>query len=109
MNLPVVFLDFSAISFIIYSLDLFVLRLCLSPLHRIRGPKLAVWSFWYEFYYNVFLQGRCTWKIAEVHKRYGRIVRIKPYEVHINDPAFYDQVYVSGGKRKTEQWSWPVN
>lgn len=29
-------------------------------------------------------------------------------QVHINDPDFYDEVYVSGSKRKTERWAWAV-
>ncbi|KAI4190278.1 MAG: hypothetical protein L6R41_000891 [Letrouitia leprolyta] len=83
-------LFFSGLSFVIYS------------------PKLAIWSFWYEFYYDVVLHGRYTWRIADLHKQYGLIVRVNPYEVHINDPEFYDELYVSGGKRKSEQWSWTV-
>ncbi|KAI4284771.1 MAG: hypothetical protein L6R38_001171 [Xanthoria sp. 2 TBL-2021] len=38
----------------------------------------------------------------------GPIVRINPFEVHINDPDFYDEVYVGASKLKTEQWSWTV-
>ncbi|KAL8927235.1 MAG: hypothetical protein Q9208_002411 [Pyrenodesmia sp. 3 TL-2023] len=109
MNIPTVFLGASGVSFIFYSLYLFVLRVYLSPLRQIPGPKLAIWSFWYEFYYDVVLQGRYTWKIAELHKQYGPIIRINPYEVHISDPDFYDEVYVRGAKRKTEQWSWTVS
>ena len=83
-------------------------RLYLSPVSKVPGPKLAILSLWYEFYYDVVLRGRYTWKIAELHKQYGPIIRINPYEVHINDPDFYDELYVSGGKRKTEAWSWSV-
>ncbi|KAL8949689.1 MAG: hypothetical protein Q9183_007581, partial [Haloplaca sp. 2 TL-2023] len=90
----------------ISTINLAINRLYLSPVSTIPGPKLAAFSFWYEFYYNVILGGRYTWKIAELHKRYGPIVRINPFEVHIDDPDFYDEVYVSGSKRKTDQWSW---
>ncbi|KAL8679521.1 MAG: hypothetical protein Q9186_004203 [Xanthomendoza sp. 1 TL-2023] len=80
----------------------------MSPVVSIPGPKLAAFSFWYEFYYDVILQGRYTWKIAELHEKYGPIIRINPFEVHINDPDFYDEIYVGPSKRKTEQWSWSV-
>ncbi|KAL9596343.1 MAG: hypothetical protein Q9219_005860 [cf. Caloplaca sp. 3 TL-2023] len=101
-------LTFSIVSFAVYSIYLLVRRLYLSPIRHIPGPTLAIWSFWYEFYYDVVLQGRYTWKIADLHRQYGPIIRINPYEVHINDPEYYDELYVSGGKRKSEQWSWTV-
>ncbi|KAL8705196.1 MAG: hypothetical protein Q9201_001696 [Fulgogasparrea decipioides] len=99
---------FSFICTISYIIYLIVSRLYTSPVSHIPGPKLAAFSFWYEFYYDVILRGRYTWKIAQLHEEYGPIIRINPYEVHINDPDFYDEVYVSGSKRKTDQWSWTV-
>ena len=92
-----------------YVLYLAISRLYLSPVASIPGPRLAALSFWYEFYYDVILRGRYTWKIAELHEQYGPIIRINPFEVHIHDPDFYDELYVSGGKRKTDVWSWTVS
>lgn len=92
-----------------YVLYLAITRLYLSPVASIPGPRLAALSFWYEFYYDVVLGGRYTWKIADLHEQYGPIIRINPFEVHINDPDFYDEVYVAGGKRKTDMWSWTVS
>lgn len=109
MYILLVLLPLSTLSFILYSIYLLILRLYFSPLRRVPGPTLAIWSFWYEFYYDVVLRGRYTWKIADLHKQYGPIVRINPYEVHIYDPDFYDELYVSGGKRRSEQWSWTVS
>lgn len=48
-----------------------VYRLYFSPLAKFPGPKLAALTLWYEFYYDVIKRGRYTWKIAELHERYG--------------------------------------
>jgi cytochrome P450 len=48
---------------------------------------------WYEFYYDSYLEGEYTFRIAEMHRKYGPIVRISPYELHINDPEYYDVLY----------------
>lgn len=50
----------------------------------------------------MILEGRYTWKL---HKQYGPIIRVDPYEVRINDLDYYEGLYVVGGKRKSEQWA----
>lgn len=101
-----------------------VYRLYLSPLAKFPGPKLAALTLWYEFYYDVVKQGRYTWEIAKMHEHYGTnrvsikrlrktcsslctgpIVRINPYEIHINDPEYIDEVY-PGSSRRTLKWEW---
>ena len=47
-------------------------RLILSPLARFPGPRLAALTNWYEFYYDVVLQGKFTAHIQQLHKRYGK-------------------------------------
>ena len=61
----------SCLLLLVYLVGLGVYRLYLSPLARYPGPKLAALSNWYEFYYDVILQGRYTFKIKELHEKYG--------------------------------------
>jgi hypothetical protein len=41
------------------------------PLAKFPGPKLAAATLWYEFYYDVIMKGRYTFKIKELHEKYG--------------------------------------
>lgn len=43
------------------------------PLAKFPGPKLAAASLWYEFYYDVYLAGQYTFKIKELHEKYGNM------------------------------------
>ncbi|PCG98198.1 hypothetical protein PENOC_064490 [Penicillium occitanis (nom. inval.)] len=68
---------------------------------------LAGASFWYEFYYDVWPRKyRYMWKIDELHKKYGPIVRINPIHIHVNDPNFLDQIYAPAGKEKRNNDPW---
>ena len=81
------------IGVVVYVLWLAISRLWLSPIAHFPGPKLAALTMWYEFYYDSFLEGQYTFRIAEMHRKYGPIVRISPYELHIDDPEYYDELY----------------
>ncbi|CAD6449307.1 5333bc3a-fea7-453e-b3a7-b6ab6420774a [Sclerotinia trifoliorum] len=83
----------------IYCIGLVTYRLALSPIAKIPGPKLAAATFWYEIYYDVWLGGTYYRKIDEMHKKYGPVVRINPYEVHLNDPDFIDSVFPGPGRQ----------
>ena len=76
-----------------YGVWLATYRLWLSPLAHFPGPKLAALTMWYEFYYDSFLGGQYTFRIAEMHRKYGPIVRISPFELHIDDPEYYEILY----------------
>ena len=55
----------------IYTLYGGIWRLCLSPIAHIPGPRFAALTFWNEFYYDVILGGKYTWKLLEYHEKYG--------------------------------------
>ena len=53
------------------------------------------------------LSGQYTFHIKELHKKYGPIVRISPWEVHIDDPDFYPTIYTSReGLDRPEYLTW---
>ncbi|KAL8876592.1 MAG: hypothetical protein Q9198_005241 [Flavoplaca austrocitrina] len=110
-----------------YNVALVIYRLLFSPLAKFPGPKLAAATLWYQYYYDVVQRGRYTWKIAELHAQYGTlpalsnyhssthsglqlgpILRISPYELHINDPEYYDELYVGSSTRRTLKYEWAV-
>ncbi|KAF7590966.1 hypothetical protein BBP40_002160 [Aspergillus hancockii] len=68
-------------------------RLFFHPLSHIPGPRLAALTWWYEFYYDGIQPGQYVFKIQELHKQYGPIIRITPEEVHINDVGYLDTIY----------------
>ena len=55
----------------VYLASLIFYRLLLHPLSRFPGPKLAAISRWYEAYYDAIQEGQYTFKISEMHKKYG--------------------------------------
>lgn len=63
----------TATSLLLYIVIGAVYRLYLSPIAKFPGPKLAALTLWYEFYYDVVKRGRYTWKIREMHEKYGAV------------------------------------
>ncbi|KAL4864218.1 hypothetical protein BDV12DRAFT_205862 [Aspergillus spectabilis] len=80
------------IAYVIYGA---IWRLYLSPIAHFPGPRLAALTSLYEAYYNNWLGGKYLYKIQEMHDRYGPIVRISPWDLHVGDPDFYDILYPS--------------
>ncbi|CAJ2507651.1 Uu.00g088370.m01.CDS01 [Anthostomella pinea] len=89
---------------ITYVSQLAVRRLYLSPISHIPGPKLAALTWAYEFYYDIILGGQYTFNIIDLHREYGPIIRINPYEIHVADPDFFSEVY-PGPTRPRDKWS----
>ena len=89
---------------IVYAIALAVHRLWLSPISHIPGPKLAALTQYYEFYYDVVLGGQYTFKILNMHKKYGPVVRISPWEIHVGDHDFHSDLF-GGPTRPRQKWS----
>ncbi|PLB46285.1 cytochrome P450 [Aspergillus steynii IBT 23096] len=70
-------------------------RLYWSPLAGFPGPKSVALTLWVEFYYDVIKNGMFMWEVEKMHAKYGPIVRVSPYELHCNDPDFFDTIYAS--------------
>lgn len=61
--------------------------------------------FRYEFYYDIVGGGNYVFKIIELHKEYGPIIRINPHELHVSDPEFHSTIYAGvGHKRDRDPW-----
>ncbi|KAI1174876.1 trichodiene oxygenase [Nemania sp. FL0916] len=90
----------------VYVLTIVFYRLFLHPLAKFPGPRLAAATRGFEAYYDVVCNGQYTFKIAELHRRYGPIVRISPFELHINDPQFYDTLYTREGEWDKYAWTY---
>ncbi|OJZ89330.1 hypothetical protein ASPFODRAFT_58058 [Aspergillus luchuensis CBS 106.47] len=75
------------------------------PLAKFPGPLLAAATELYEFYYDVIRDGQFVWHIERLHQKYGPVVCIKPWEIHVKDPDNYNTLY-AGVTRKRNQESW---
>lgn len=87
-----------------YAFVLTVQRLWLSPIAHIPGPKLAALTQYYEFYYDIVLGGQYTFRILEMHKKYGPVVRISPWEVHVGQHDFHSDLY-GGSTHPRQKWT----
>ncbi|OAL28004.1 hypothetical protein AYO20_09626 [Fonsecaea nubica] len=83
---------------------LVIYRLFFHPLSKIPGPKAAAISRLYDFYYDCIQGGKFVFKIEDLHKQYGPIVRVGPNEVHIHDPDFFDEFYNVTSRLDKDPW-----
>ena len=85
VDLPVTVLSLLVVS-ILYFSYVTVYRLYLSPIAHFPGPRLAAWTYWYEFWYDVVAEPEYTFKIGRLHKEYGMFfLRLMTRGTSLND------------------------
>ena len=63
---------------ILYSLGLGIYRLYFHPLAKFPGRKIAIFTQWYEFYFDIIKHGGglYSWEIEKMHEQYGMDARL---------------------------------
>ncbi|KAI1869857.1 hypothetical protein JX265_003309 [Neoarthrinium moseri] len=84
----------------VYRASVVVYRLFFSPLAKFPGPILAAATSWYEAFFDLWSQNFPD-VLSDLHDVYGPIVRVSPTELSIRDAEYYNDLYVLGGKRRT--------
>jgi len=64
------------ICFILYGSCLAIFRLYFSSLSHIPGPKIAIATWWYECFYDVWKRGVYYKEVKEFHQRYGLLTHL---------------------------------
>lgn len=83
---------------LLYSIGLLLHRLFFHPLRKIPGPWCAAATSWYEFYYDVVLDGQLVRQYPILHEKYGPVIRISPDRIHVSDPSFFREVYANNSR-----------
>ena len=100
-TLPAIVVGFGILYMVIGAIR----RVYFSPLSKFPGSKFAALTLWNEFYWDIVKRGTFMWRIEEMHKKYGPIIRINPYEIHILDSDFYDDFYTTPKLDKYRWWT----
>ncbi|KAI1415025.1 trichodiene oxygenase [Hypoxylon sp. FL1857] len=92
---------------LLYIPSIAIYRLYFHPLARFPGPTVAALTRYFEAYYDVICGGQYTFKIDELHKKYGNLrpPSLCPHELHVNDPAFFKQLYRQDGRWDKYGWT----
>ena len=69
----------------LHVIGLAIYRLYFSPIAKFPGPKLAAVTYLYEIYYDVVRRGKYTWKIRDLHAKYGHSPPCFPQSTSLKD------------------------
>lgn len=72
----------------VYAAILVMYRFYYHPLSHIPGPPLAIATYLYEWYYDLYLHGQYTFRLKSLHGRYGGLVKLST-----KTPLKYHRVY----------------
>lgn len=65
--------------YFLYFVGLVIYRLYFSPLSKFPGPRLAAATYLYEGFHDVVRRGKYTFKIRDLHAKYGQPYRSFSY------------------------------
>ncbi|KAL3478677.1 cytochrome P450 [Aspergillus californicus] len=102
-TLPSIVVTLAVIA-LVYNLSLVIYRLYFSPLAKFPGSKWAAATGWYELYFDIWKDGKYLWEIECMHQQYGPIIRVNPTELSIHDAEFYNEIYVTDSKRRSNHY-----
>ncbi|KAI0277341.1 putative cytochrome P450 [Russula aff. rugulosa BPL654] len=83
----------TAAGLLLYALVRVIYNLYFHPLSRFPGPRGAACTRWWLAYMELGRGISLTTVRAELHKKYGDIIRIAPNELHFAKPTAYDEIY----------------
>ncbi|RPA91823.1 cytochrome P450 [Choiromyces venosus 120613-1] len=84
------------VAWLVYRIGIVFYRLYLDPLSKFPGPKLAAATSLYEMYYDIVEGGTLVWKMDELHRKYGPIVRISPHSLRLRKSSAYHEIHRMG-------------
>lgn len=58
---------------LLYFLAVIVYRWHFHPLAHFPGPPLAITTYLYEWYFDLYLKGQYTFRLRSLHKQYGKL------------------------------------
>ncbi|KAI1079575.1 cytochrome P450 [Whalleya microplaca] len=86
-----------AICLVVLVIGIYVVYQCIfSPLARIPGPFIAKFT---TLYYPYFAKrGRLHRDLVELHRKYGKVVRVAPNMLSVGDPMAFREIYRAGNR-----------
>ncbi|KAJ6192804.1 putative P450 monooxygenase [Bipolaris maydis] len=90
---------YATLIFVLYYGILAIYNIYFHPLRKFPGPKLRAASDWP--YVVSLLRGTSPQDMLEMHKKYGRVVRVAPNELTFVSPAAWTEIY--GQKRRGQE------